>query len=123
MNIKKLPLAQRLERLAQDRPAYLEYAAAIIRHIASMPITSYMADCAAALEQLGPLLGLSQEQVNAMTYQDVAARVNGWYVSYTADQPQRHTAALQAVELLAAPLLREYQMYGPPSADSDLEEL
>ena len=47
----------------------------------------------------------------------MAAHINKWYVSYSPDEPQRHIAALQAAELLAAPLLREYQMYAPPSDD------
>ena len=119
MNIKKLPLADRLDRLSRDEPAYPEWAEAIIRRVANTPITSYMADCPAELEQLGAVLGLNQEQVSGMTYADVAAHVNEWYTSYSPDEPQRHVAALQAVELLAAPLLREYQMYAPASGDDE----
>ena len=124
MKIAKLPLADRLGRLANDQPAYPEWAAAIVQRIAGMPITSYMAGCPAELDQLKELLGLTPEQVSGMTYSDMAAHISKWYTSYSADAPQRYAAALRAVELLAAPLLREYQMYMPPSEyDGDFEEV
>ena len=125
MRIKKLPLAQRLERLNQDRPVYPEHTAHIIRRVADMPITSYMMDCPAEQEELQALLKLSQDQTAAMTYADVAAHINRWYVSYSADKPQRHAAAIQAAERMAAPLLKEYRRCMPPSKDddSDFEEV
>ena len=124
MKITKLPLTDRLGRLANDQPAYPEWAAAIVQRIANTPITSYMAGCPTELDQLKELLGLTPEQVNGMTYSDMAARINKWYTSYTADAPQRYAAALRAVELLAAPLLREYQMCMPLSDyDGDFEEV
>lgn len=124
MKIAKLPLADRLGRLASDQPAYPEWAAAIVQHIANMPITSYMENCAAELDQLREILELTPEQVRGMTYSDMAARISKWYTSYSADAPQRYAAALRAVELLAAPLLREYQMCMPPSEyDGDFEEV
>lgn len=119
MNITKLPLAERLDRLGRGEPAYPEWAEAIIRRVANTPIIAYMADCSAELEQLGALLELTQEQVGGMTYADVAAHISTWYTSYTADEPQRHVAALQAAELLSAPLLHEYQKYAPSSDDGD----
>ena len=119
MNITKLPLSARLDRLGRDEPAYPEWAEAITRRVAKTPITSYMADCPAELDQLGAALGLTQEQVGGMTYADVATYISPWYTSYSPDEPQRHAAALQAVELLAAPLLREYQMYAPSSDDDE----
>ena len=125
MRIKKLPLADRLDRLANNQPVYPEHTAHITRRVADMPITSYMADCPAKLEQLQALLELTQEQGGSMTYADVAAHINRWYVSYSADKPQRHAAAIQAAGLMAAPLLNEYRRYMPPSNDDDgdLEEV
>lgn len=119
MSIKKLPLAERLDRLGRDEPAYPEWAEAITRRVANTPITSYMASCAAELDQLGALLELPQERVGGMTYADVAAHISRWYTSYSPDTPQRHLAAVQAAELLAAPLLREYEMYAPSSDDDE----
>lgn len=121
MNIKRLPLADRLGRLSWDEPAYPEHTTHIIQCIADMPIMFYMWGCAAEFEELVDLLGVPQEQLTGMTYADVAAHVNEWYTSYSPDEPQRHTAALRAVELLAVPLLHEYQKY-TPSSDNDGDE-
>ena len=85
MKIKKLPLWDRLGRLAQDQPAYPEHTASVIRRVACTPITSYMATCPGELAQLGDLLGLTQERIATMTYADVAAHIGRWYVSYSAD--------------------------------------
>lgn len=118
MRIKKFPLADRLAFLSQGE-AYPERTAVIVQRIADMPIASYMAGCIDELDRLGAVLELTEEQISGMTYADVAARVSEWYTSYTADEPQRHIAALRAVELLAAPLLLEYQMYRWDSDDGD----
>ena len=118
MKIKKLPLADRLTFLSQGE-AYPERTAVIVQRIADMPIASYLAGCIDELDRLGAVLELTEEQISGMAYADVAAHISKWYVSYTADEPQRHVAALQAVELLAAPLLREYQMYRCDSDDGD----
>lgn len=119
MNITKLPLAHRLDRLGRDEPAYPEWAAHIVQRIADTPIISYLWGCPIEFEQLAALLGLSPRQLTGMTYADVAAHVNEWYTSYSPDEPQRHAAALQAAELLAAPLLREYRKYVPSSNDDE----
>lgn len=127
MRIKKLPLADRLGRLAQDQPAYPEHAASVVRRVAETPIASYMGACPDELAQLGAVLELDQEQVGSMTYADVAAHIGRWYVSYSADEPQRHAAAVQASVLLAAPLIYEYRRCTPPSDDDgddgDFEEV
>ena len=119
MKIKKLPLFDRLGRLAQGQPAYPEYAASVVRRVADTPITAYMASCPGELARLGAALGLLPERVAVMTYADVAARIGRWYVSYSADEPQRHAAAVQAAELMAAPLIYEYHRCAPPSDDDD----
>lgn len=126
MKIVKLPLFDRLGRLAQGQPAYPEHAASVIRRVAETPITSYMATCPGELARLQTLLELTQEQVTTMTYADVAAHIGRWYVSYSADEPQRHAAAVQAAALMAAPLLQEYRRCAPPSdddGDGDFEEV
>lgn len=127
MRIKKLPLFDRLGRLAQGQPAYPEHAASVVRRVACTPIASYMADCPGELARLGAALGLTQERIASMTYADVAAHIGRWYVSYSAAEPQRHAAAVQAAELLAAPLLQEYRRCTPPSDDDgddgDFEEV
>ena len=127
MRIKKLPLWDRLGRLAQGQPAYPEHAASVVRRVAETPIASYMGACPDELAQLGAVLELDQEQVGSMTYADVAAHIGRWYVSYSADEPQRHAAAVQAAELMAAPLIYEYRRCAPPSDDDgddgDFEEV
>lgn len=126
MRIKKLPLFDRLGRLAQGQPAYPEYAASVVRRVAETPIASYMGACPDELAQLGAVLELTQEQVSSMSYADVAAHINRWYTSYSADEPQRHAAAVQASVLLAAPLFHEYEQCMPPSdddGDGDFEEV
>lgn len=119
MKIKKLPLFDRLGRLAQGQPAHPEYAASVVRRVAETPIASYMASCPGELARLGAALGLLPERIATMTYADVAAHIGRWYVSYSADEPQRHAAAVQAAELMAAPLLQEYRRCTPPPSDDD----
>lgn len=119
MRIKKLPLWDRLGRLAQGQPAYPEYAASVVRRVAETPIASYMASCPGELARLGAALGLTQERIATMAYADVAARIGRWYVSYSADEPLRHAAAVQAAALMAAPLIYEYRRCTPPSDDGD----
>lgn len=127
MRIKKLPLADRLGRLAQGQPAYPEHAASVVRRVADTPITVYMATCPGELARLGAALGLLPERLATMTYADVAAHIGQWYTSYSADEPQRHAAAVQASVLLAAPLIYEYRRCTPPSEDDgddgDFEEV
>ena len=117
MKIVKLPLFDRLGRLAQGQPAYPEYAVSVVRRVACTPIASYMADCPGELARLGVALGLLPERISTMTYADVAARIGQWYTSYSADEPQRHAAAVQAAALMAAPLIYEYRRCTPPSDD------
>lgn len=119
MRIKKLPLWDRLGRLAQGQPAYPEHTASVVRRVAETPIASYMGACPGELARLQTLLELNQEQVATMTYADVAAHIGRWYVSYSAAEPLRHAAAVQAAALMAAPLIYEYRRCMPPPSDDD----
>lgn len=127
MRIKKLPLWDRLGRLAQGQPAYPEHTTSVIQRVAEAPIASYMASCPGELARLGAALGLLPERIATMTYADVAARIGQWYTSYSADEPLRHAAAVQAAALMAAPLIYEYRRCTPPSDDDgddgDFEEV
>lgn len=107
MNIRKLPLAARLHRLARNEPAYPERTASIIHRVAATPITAYLEKFVAELDQLGTILELTADELGEMTYQDVAARIDKLYCQETLDR------AAQALDLLAAPLVNEDRLYGP----------
>ena len=107
MNIRKLPLAARLNRLARNEPAYPERTASIIQRVAATPITAYLKKFETELDQLGTILELTADELGGMTYQDVAARIDNLYCQENLDR------AAQALDLLAAPLVNEDRLYGP----------
>ena len=107
MNQTKLPLADRLERLSQNGPAYPEHTVNIIQRVANTPITAYLRQFEAELNQLRQIIEPTEGDLGQLTYQDVAARI---CEMYRAEGPSDR--AVQALELLAAPLINEYRLYG-----------
>ena len=72
MRIERFPLQDRLDLLDTGRCAHPEYAAAIIHRFADMPLPEYFRGFEAELERLRSTLGLSREQVQSMTYKQLA---------------------------------------------------
>ena len=105
MNIKRLPLAERFERMANGRVAHPEYNASAIQAMAHTLIAVYLHDFeperARVMELIGPW-----GATDNMTYQEISAFV----------RDLRHTPyvgaaiAEEAAELMAAPLLNCFKM-------------
>ena len=72
MKIERFPLQDRLALLDTGRCAHPEYAAAIIHRFADMTLPEYFRGFEAELERLRSTLGLSREQVQSMTYKQLA---------------------------------------------------
>lgn len=104
MNIQKLPLAERFERMADGCVAHPEYNASAIQTMAHIPISVYLHDFELARARLMELLkpwGATDD----MSYQEVAAFVRD--LQHTPYVGAAVTA--EVADHLAAPLLRCYQ--------------
>lgn len=104
MNIQRLPLAERLQRMEDGYPAHPEYNASAIQTMAHTPISVYLHDYELARARLMELLkpwGAADD----MTYQEAAA-----FVRDLQHTPYVGAAiAAEVADHLAAPLLRCYQ--------------
>lgn len=96
MKVKPRPLATRLELLDQGYAAHEEYVPALIRSMAEMPISNYLAGFPDDLKRLRSLLGFTGD----VPYQKVAAMVDGCY-----HQSDRFDAGREASRILARPLV------------------
>lgn len=112
MNIKRLPLAERFERMANGRVAHPEYNASAIQTMAHTLIAVYLHDFeperARVMELIGPW-----GATDNMTYQEIAA-----FVRDLRRTPDGVQIAAEVADHLAAPLLRCYRErmtdYGSP---------
>ena len=105
MKIERFPLQDRLAMLDTGRCAHPEYAAAIIHRFADMTLPEYFQGFEAELERLRSTLGLSREQVQSMTYKQLAKALDD-RLSVTpscGDAYLYNTAALLLPPLLGAP--------------------
>ena len=113
MKIERFPLQDRLALLDTGRCAHPEYAAAIIHRFADMTLPEYFQGFEAELERLRSTLGLSREQVQSMTYKQLAKALDD-RLSMT---PSCGDAYLyDAAALLLPPLL------DTPPEQTELEE-
>lgn len=112
MNIQKLPLAQRLERMANGCVAHPEYIASAIQTMANIPIAAYLHDFELERVRVMELIGPWGATDN-MTYQEIAA-----FVRDLRRTPDGAQIAAEVADHLAAPLLRCYRErmknYGSP---------
>ena len=83
MKIERFPLQDRLALLDTGRCAHPEYAAAIIHRFADMTLPEYFRGFEAELERLRSTLGLSREQVQSMTYKQLAKALDVRFPSGT----------------------------------------
>lgn len=112
MNIQKLPLAQRLERMANGCVAHPEYIASAIQTMTHTPLAAYLHDFE---QERARVMALMEPwgATDNMAYQEMAAFVRD--LRCTPDGAQ---IAAEVAEYLAAPLLRCYRDreadYGSP---------
>ena len=84
MNIKTLPLSERVNRLNTGHPAHEEYYPSIINAIALTPIAAYMESFDVDWTPLRDHLGQEVSEPDRLTYMQVAGRVTAWYkLEYT----------------------------------------
>lgn len=112
MNITKLPLSERIERLNTGLPAHMEYYPSIINDIAHTPIAAYMESFDVDWGPLQERLGHEVSDPDELTYMQVADYVAAWYkLEYT------RPAALMAMRLLAAPLIEAGKQFQRPKRE------
>lgn len=100
MNIQKLPLTERLQRIEDGYPAHLEYNASAIQTMAHTPISVYLHDYELARARLMEILKPWGATDN-MSYQEIAA-----FIRDLQHTPQVGAAiAAEVADHLAAPLL------------------
>ena len=105
MNIEKLSLQQRLERLGGNYPAHKERIPAVLRSFAAQPMSKYFTGfdgADAALATLARTLKIPTDTLRAMRYDAVVNEV-----AYALDEE----SADEAAALLAAPIEAYYAAY------------
>lgn len=112
MNMKKLPLSQRLRCLKSGHVAHPEFISGAILHMAETPLRIYLRDFNEQRERLFKLLQLTPQEQQTMTYREAASRI--------AALPQDHAAS--ATKILAAPLRKCYDERKHAYGTSNLAE-
>ena len=106
MKIERFPLQDRLALLDTGRCAHPEYAAAIIHRFADMTLPEYFRGFEAELERLRSTLGLSREQVQSMTYKQLAKALDDRLsVTPSCGDAYLYDAAVLLLPPLGQPLL------------------
>ena len=100
MNVKKIPLAKRIECLNENKAADPEYYVSVVVRWANMPACDYMAAFSQENEELCRLLSITKEEQKNMTYRDMAIRL-----AERMALPEFKAAASKAVPLLAIPFI------------------
>lgn len=101
----KIPLKKQLDRIAKGLCVHPEYMPAAIRAWADMPISAYLG----AENRRGDfrrLLGITEEEEQAMTYSGAVSRIGPWF-----DDGRSVSGAHQALRLLAEPLHEAYHRW------------
>lgn len=103
MEVRKIPLRDRLRALSNSCPAHEEYIPALLRDFSRLPITAYLADFTEEdLEHFADLVQYPVYYLEELTYSDIAVRVR---------QMHHYGKAGEALELLAKPLAAIYQRH------------
>lgn len=100
MYISTQPLSVRLKNLAKGYPAHAEYVPCVIRSFSNTPMSVFLHGYEQEKEKLSQLLGMDAEDIDAMTYMDIACLI------YEAkEQGDYEDIVEEATEILAAPFL------------------
>lgn len=103
MEVRKIPLRDRLQALSNCSTAHEEYIPALLRDFSQLPITAYLADFPEEeLEHFADLVQYPVHYLEELTYSDIAVRVR---------QMHHRGKAGEALELLAKPLTAIYQRH------------
>lgn len=105
MDYLKIPLEKQFSQVSKGMCVHPEYAPLTIRAWASMPIAAYLGT-EGRRGAFRRLLGITEEEENAMTYAEAIERVGPWF-----DDDRFTAQADQALRLLAEPMHDAYQAY------------
>ena len=100
MEVKRVPLAERIEMAQDGRTAQPEYLPSLIRQWGKTSIRAYFGGCPAELERCCELMRLAPE--DDLTYQDMALML---FDLLYRDQVR----GAEATQLLAAPVLAAWE--------------
>lgn len=107
MDYLKIPLEKQFSQVSKGMCVHPEYAPLTIRAWASMPIAAYLGlGSGGRREAFRRLLGITEEEENAMTYAEAAGLVGSWL-----DDDRFTAQAGQALRLLSEPMHDAYQAY------------
>lgn len=79
--MNRIPLEEHMKRLRECRAGDTEYNCVAIKRFANIPIGEYMAGYEELSEVMYRLLGITKEEAEHMTYQDVAKKIDVMYQS------------------------------------------
>lgn len=105
MEYAKIPLEKQLCQISKGLCVHPEYVPLTIRAWASMPIAAYLGT-EGRRGAFRRLLGITEEEENAMTYAEAAGLVGSWL-----DDDRLMPRAHQALRLLSEPMYDAYQTY------------
>ena len=105
MDYLKIPLEKQFSQVSKGMCVHPEYAPLTIRAWASMPIAAYLGT-EGRRGAFRRLLGITEEEENAMTYAEAAGLVGSWL-----DDDRLMPRAHQALRLLSEPMYDAYETY------------
>ena len=100
---KKLPLAERLNRLNAGQTAHDEYIPALIEKIKASKVTAYMEGYDEEQERIRNHMGLTEAALEKWTYRDMAAYIADRYCSNA-------PSAADLMDLLMVPMLTVHRI-------------
>ena len=100
MFISPQPLSSRLKNLTKGYPAHAEYVPCVIRSFANLPMSVFLQGYEQDKETLSMLLGMDAEDIDAMTYMDIAC-----LIYEVKEQGDYEDIVEEATGILAAPFL------------------
>lgn len=107
LKLKKLPLAERLNRLNAGQTAHDEYGPCLIASIKASKVTAYMEGYDEEQERIRTRMGLTAAELNQWTYRDMAACIADRYCS---NFPSAKATAADLMDLLMVPMLTVHRI-------------
>lgn len=99
--LERVPLEEQIGRLEKGYPAHPEFTASAIRTWAGTPMSVYMGSFREEQEELAEILGVAEEEISRMPYQEAATRA-----ARIRQGGGRQADADRSIFLLAQPFIR-----------------
>ena len=117
MRITPRPLAERLNRLDSGLAAHPEYIPSLIDSVKTAKLSGYLGDFDGERDRLQKRMRFTEADLNTWSYQDLAA-----YIAYHSGFPSGKAAAVDLMDLLAAPMLMVSQVIKSHQGKGGLNE-